>query len=107
MFIVTKDGLLVTPSRNILKGITRGRVIGLAQGIIDIEERDISLDELSAAREVFLTSTTKKIMPVLKIDDRVVGDRPGNFTRLLYDRFNELEKSIVGSAGRRFEARQT
>jgi D-alanine transaminase len=72
---------LVTPiaDNRILPGITRGIVIDLArrQGR-SVVERDIPLQELSEAQEIFLTSTTMELMPVVKADGKLVGDgRPG------------------------------
>lgn len=93
IFMVTADNKLITPASNILYGITRKNVMALASSIMPVEERDITLDELLTAAEVFLTSTTKKILPVLKLNGKLVGDgRPGAITRDLYHRFLELEQ---------------
>jgi branched-chain amino acid aminotransferase len=95
VFIVTADQKLVTPSRNILYGITRKNVLSLASTLMPVEERDVSRDELLQASEVFLTSTTKKILPVLRIDNNVIGDgRPGAITRELYRQFLIAEKKL-------------
>ena len=89
-FIVTKDNKLVTPAHNILKGITRKNVLQLASTIMEVEERDIQLTELLDAAEIFLTSTTKKILPVLNIDGNAIGDaHPGPVTENLYVKFLE------------------
>jgi len=97
VFIVTKDQRLVTPARNILYGITRKNVMALAAAYMPVEERDITVDELLNASEVFLTSTTKKILPVLKVDEKPVGNgQPGVITRELYRQFLELEKKTAG-----------
>lgn len=96
IFMVNESGTLITPARNMLKGITRKNIIALAAGSMKVEERDITVDELLTASEVFLTSTTKKIMPVLKIDDSIISDgKPGNITRELYREFCRLEKSLT------------
>ncbi len=94
VFIVTAGHKLVTPSHNILSGITRKKILLLAPEIIPVEERDISVDELMNAAEVFLTSTTKRILPVVKIDGKTIMDgKPGKLTGQLYHKFLELEKS--------------
>ncbi|MGO8055712.1 aminotransferase class IV, partial [Rhizobium leguminosarum] len=81
LFIVTKENKLVTPAHNILKGITRKNVLQLASSIMEVEERDIKLTELLDAAEVFLTSTTKKVLPVLNVDGNAIGNaRPGPVT---------------------------
>jgi D-alanine transaminase/branched-chain amino acid aminotransferase len=97
VFIVTTGQQLITPARNILYGITRKNVIALAAAYMPVEERDVTMDELLNSSEVFLTSTTKKILPVLKVDEKPVGNgQPGVITRELYRRFLELEKITVG-----------
>jgi D-alanine transaminase/branched-chain amino acid aminotransferase len=95
VFIVTKDQRLITPSRHMLRGITRKQVLSLAAKQTDVEERDIRTEELLQAAEVFLTSTTKKIMPVAAIDGNRIGDgKPGAVTRKLYNAFLQLEQQF-------------
>jgi D-alanine transaminase/branched-chain amino acid aminotransferase len=96
VFIITKNNVLVTPSEKILKGITRKNVLSIANEIMEVKERNIHIDELMDASEVFLTSTTKKILPVIKINDKIIGDgHPGKNTRMLFEKFTELEKSLL------------
>lgn len=96
VFIVTAENKLATPGQNILYGITRKNVLSLANGIMPVEERDISVDELLNAHEVFLTSTTKKILPVLRVNNQAIGnEKPGKMTTALYQKFLELEKSMT------------
>lgn len=96
VFIVTKDSKLLTPEKNILHGITRKNVLSLASEMMAVEERDVTLDELMNASEVFLTATTKRILPVLKINDRSVGNgKVGAITTELYNKFLQLENSII------------
>lgn len=94
VFIVTADNKLITPAQNILHGITRKKIVSLAAGMIPVEERDITVDELMNASEVFTTSTTKKVLPVMKINSKLINDgNPGNITAALYEKFLALEKS--------------
>lgn len=94
VFIVTADNKLATPAKNILQGITRKNILSLAEELMPVEERDITIDELRSASQVFLTATTKKVLPVLKINDHTVGNgKAGEITRKLYDRFLQLENS--------------
>jgi len=96
VFIVTRDQKVVTPAHNILKGITRKQILLLAADMMGIEERSIPVAELSTASEIFLTATTKKIIPVLKVNNKVIGDgKPGIVTRKLYQKFLELENSLT------------
>ena len=94
VFIVTEDNKLATPGHNILHGITRKQVLSLADGIIPVEERDIAYEELFSANEIFLTSTTKKILPIVTLNGKPVADgKPGKITTAIYEKYMELEKS--------------
>lgn len=77
-FIVTQHHTLVTPANNILKGVIRKKVIELAKPHFKLEERDITLTEVQAAREAFITSTTKQILPVVQIDHFIIGNTTAN-----------------------------
>lgn len=86
-WIVNRRGDLITrkPDNAILDGVTRRAVVELAvrEGLNFIE-RAFTLKQALAAREVFVTSTSSNVMPVVKIDDQVVGDgKPGPLSRKL------------------------
>ncbi len=74
---VVHDGTISTPPKSdcLLPGITRDLVIelALANGL-KVVERDIRQDELETADEIWLTSSTREIAPVVKLDNHVVGD---------------------------------
>ena len=91
IFIV-KNGKLITSKDNILYGITRNEVIKLAKKMkIPTIEAQITLEELFSADEVFITATFKKIMPVVKIDEKTIGSgKPGKITKELMAEFNLL-----------------
>ncbi|MEO5948280.1 MAG: aminotransferase class IV [Chitinophagaceae bacterium] len=92
LFIVTKENVLVTPSDNILLGVTRKKLLELVKGFIKLEERNISKEELYEAREVFMCSTTKRILPIIKIDEIEISDgHPGKITKEIFKRFLSLE----------------
>lgn len=74
-FLVTDAGSIVTPSENILKGITRKKVIELAKERFVVEERPVHIEEIKSAKEAFITSTTKQILPVRCIDDIIFPER--------------------------------
>lgn len=98
VFIVTKDQTVVTPSKNVLHGITRMKVLELARKKYTVEERSITVDELKNAAEVFLTSTTKPILPVLTIDDKIFGNgKPGEITTSLQQAFLKMEKALIAA----------
>lgn len=71
------EGVLITPPKTheILSGITRGVIIELAQANqIAIQEDVISLEALELASEIWLTSSTREILPVTHLDNKPVGD---------------------------------
>ena len=77
MFIV-KDGVIATPplSHKLLPGITRQLLLAILakHSTIKVEERDISEAEVLAADEIWLTSSSKEIAPVLFVNDKPVGN---------------------------------
>jgi len=96
-FFIVKEGKLVTSTTDlILAGITRAGVLDLArrEGII-VEERPFSLSEVWEADEAFITGTTKRVMPVVKIDGRTVGaGKPGLVSQKLLQLWEtEVEQS--------------
>lgn len=97
IFIVNEEGTLITPSEGILEGITRKRILELAEDMA-VETRAISLEEVLGAREVFITSTTKGAMPISKIDGQVIGSgQAGEVTKQLGERFGERVEAYVKS----------
>ncbi len=87
-FIVDKDNTIVTPGSGILKGVNRKHVINLASRHFRVVERDLFMDELTGAREAFITGTTKKVMPVYQVDDIIIGGgKPGTVTEELQSRY--------------------
>ena len=96
LFIV-KNGELFTPplSAGALYGITRLTVIELAQESgLKVSEPNLTLYDLFNADEFFLTGTGAEIVPVVKIDGRVIGTgKPGMLTRKLVKDYRALTKS--------------
>jgi branched-chain amino acid aminotransferase len=90
-FFIFRGDTLVTPETGILLGITRNVVLQLARGRFPVEERAVSLGELALADEAFITSSSREIMPVVQIDDVMIGKGiPGSRTYELEQRFIEL-----------------
>jgi len=90
-FFVFRGDTLITPYAGILLGVTRNTVLALAQGRFAIEERPILLSELAHVDEAFITSSSKEIMPVIQIDDIIIGSgKPGPHTFELEHRFIAL-----------------
>ncbi len=91
VWIVDAAGALRTRhlDQSVLPGCTRDALLGLLNGAgLRAEERAFSLDELRAAREVFLTSATSFVKPVLAVDGAPVGaGTPGPVTQALFAAF--------------------
>lgn len=94
---MVKNGTVITHESNhlILKGITKDVILNLCtKNNIPVQERTFSLTELEEAEEVFLSSTTAEVMPVIEIESKKIGSgTPGYLTRNLQDLFKkEIEK---------------
>lgn len=93
IFIVT-DGRLRTPpkSTRILPGVTRDKLLEAARatGISVVEER-VTKPDLFAAQEIFLTSTTAEVVPVVTVDGKKVGTgKPGPVSVRIYEQFARM-----------------
>ncbi|MBU6374125.1 MAG: D-amino-acid transaminase [Alphaproteobacteria bacterium] len=86
-WIVTADGVLVTRplTANILAGVTRAHLLRCAELLqLRVEERAFTPAEAKASREAFISSASSHAMPVVRIDDAVIGDgRPGPVAQAL------------------------
>ncbi len=87
---------LVTPGEGLLEGITRGKVLALARKQHPVEIRDLARRELAAADEVFLTSSNRLIVPIVRVDeDRIGSGEPGPRTRALMEAFAAYTRSLA------------
>jgi len=74
-FFAVKNNILITAEDGVLKGITRKAIIEIAQELaIPVEYRLISTSELSTMDEAFFTNSSHEIVPVVKIDETIIGD---------------------------------
>ncbi len=93
---MVKQGQLLTPplSASALYGITRKVVLDLAtEAGIPTGEPNLTRYDLFNADECFLTGTGAELVPVVKIDGRVIGSgKPGPITRMLVERYHALTK---------------
>ena len=75
---IVKDGVIITPVQDnqILPGITRRIIIDSikADGSLKLEERTVTMDEVRNADELWITSSSKEIAPVTKLDGKPVGN---------------------------------
>ena len=72
-FIVTADDTIVTPGKNILRGITRMKILEVAAARFRVEERDVTLEDIRNAKEAFIASTTNHVRPVSHVDGHPIG----------------------------------
>lgn len=89
-FFLVKDNTIVTPDVDILEGVTRKIVLELADKNYKVERRKVYEEELKTADEAFITSSFRDIVPVVKVDDLVIGDgKVGKVSKDLMGRFAE------------------
>lgn len=96
IFIFKNNTLLTPPeSAGILIGITRNVVLQLAKEMgIQTREELMTRYDLYAAEECFLTGTAAEIIPVVKIDGKIIGTgKPGKITLTLLKRYQDLTKN--------------
>jgi D-alanine transaminase len=97
IFIV-EAGRIATPPKGlfILPGITRDLVVELANRHgIPCSEEDISEQRLLAADEVWMTSSTREIMPVVRINDHPIGaGTPGAMHRRLHGLYQQYKQAF-------------
>jgi len=103
IFIV-RDGVIITPPKSqiMLPGITRDLVLELAgQHGIAYREDNIAEDELHDADEVWITSSTREIVPVTRLDDKAVGDgSPGQVWKTMLAHYRQYKDAVrCGDAG--------
>jgi len=93
-FIVDADGVIVTRalSRDILPGLTRSRLLSLIESEgLQVDQRAFTVEEALSAREAFLTSASSFVLPVVRIDGRLVADgQPGPLARRLRARYMDF-----------------
>lgn len=87
-----KDGVIHTPDVHILEGITRKHVIELASEMYQVNIGPCSLVDFMQADEVFTTGSTKRVVPIVAIDGKEIGNGArGPVTKQLYDQLLSLE----------------
>jgi len=91
-------GRLVTPPKGprLLPGVTRDLILELAaeHGVATAEE-PISVDRLKAADEIWLSSSTREIMPVIRLDGQAVsGGRPGDVWRQVHGLYQDYKAAL-------------
>jgi branched-chain amino acid aminotransferase len=105
-FFMVRGGAALTPKSEagLLEGVTRAFIFELGRELgIDVREETLFPKDLGTADEMFITSTTRELSPVVNVDGRAVGSgKPGAVTRRLLElyqtRAQELSRSAIPSA---------
>lgn len=92
-FFIVTDNEIITPKSNILRGITRSKILKLNIEGYTVVERDFTLEDLKNAKEAFVSSSTKNAHPVLAIDGVTIGNgTAGKVTKEINNCLLELIK---------------
>jgi len=98
LFIVA-DGLLITPPKGncLLSGVTRDLILQLAEEQnIPCQESDVSLPQLQQADEIWLTSSTREIMPVTVLNEQTVGSgTPGPLWHVMMQHYQHYKALFI------------
>ncbi len=87
-FFAVLDGVLRTAGEGVLEGITRGLVLAEAQEVLAVQLNPIGLTDLPQLGEAFITSSSREVMPIVQIDDQIIGKGlPGSVTQTLSGRY--------------------
>jgi branched-chain amino acid aminotransferase len=88
---IVRGGKLMTPSHDagIVEGITRGVILDLSRRMgLPVVEGFFPVSEVHKADEMFLTSTTREIIPIVRVDGKAIaGGRPGPVTKQLLEAY--------------------
>ncbi|MCW5851298.1 MAG: aminotransferase class IV family protein [Anaerolineae bacterium] len=94
-FFGVLDGELRTADEGVLAGVTRGIVLQAARGVLPVRLEPVLQPDIPRLAEAFITSSSREVMPVVSINDDMVGDgRPGPITRAIAEHFALLVGGI-------------
>ena len=93
-FIFDHNNTLITPDRDALKGITRKQVLAIAKDHFKVEVRPLTVKETMSAKEAFMTSSSKAVMPVRQVDfwrinKGVIGENTKKMMRLFEEHLEQ------------------
>ena len=98
VFLVRGGAALTPPlAAGLLEGVTRNFLFEIGPEIgIPVRERTLRLDEIGTADEIFITSTTREVLPVTTLDGRAVGSGDvGPVTQALADAFRRRARGVA------------
>ncbi len=97
---VVKEGVLQTPpvSTPVLPGIARGLIIEIARRAgVPVEERPLTINDLLDADEVFLTNSIMRVMPVVRVERKDIGEgKVGSISRKLFEAYRVVVAEECG-----------
>ena len=103
-FFMVRQGVALTPASEagLLEGLTRAFLFDVGREVgVDVRGATLFPQDLETADEAFITSTTRELSPVTRIDDRTIGDgRPGPVTLALLEGYRRRARALTGTAGR-------
>jgi branched-chain amino acid aminotransferase len=101
-FFMVRGGVALTPrsAAGLLEGVTRAFLFEVGQDVgVQVREETLHPADLDSAEEMFITSTTRELTPVVRIDDRVVGaGKPGPVTKTLLDGYRRRALELTRKA---------
>jgi branched-chain amino acid aminotransferase len=90
-FFAVVGGRLRTEEARVLLGVTRSLVLEVARGLLPVDLSAVRKDELRGVSEAFVTSVSREVLPVVRIDGEPIADgRPEEATRALREGFRAL-----------------
>jgi branched-chain amino acid aminotransferase len=101
-FFLVRGGIVLTPKTEagLLEGITRAFVFEVGRDVgVEVRDETLYPEDLDTVDEIFITSTTRELSPVTRVDDRVIGTgRPGRITLALLDGYRQRALEITRRA---------
>jgi branched-chain amino acid aminotransferase len=101
-FFIVRNGVALTPrsAAGLLEGVTRAFLFEVGREIgVEVREETLYPADLDTADEAFITSTTRELSPVVRIDDRVIGSgKPGPVTLQLLNAYRTRAMELAKSA---------
>jgi branched-chain amino acid aminotransferase len=91
-FVVRNDNVVLTPKDHVLAGITRKNLLEIGHDEFQAQEAEVRFEDVITAKEAFITSTTKRLVPIVNVDGHRIGNgKPGEVTQALLQRLIALE----------------
>lgn len=97
VFVVTDTGDIITAKHDVLEGVTRKHLLDIGADL-NIQQTSVPVSALKTAKEVFITSSTKGVLSITRLDDTPVADgKPGPISKELMRRFSAHATAYIDS----------